>query len=133
MEQQQEQLLVEWYHDFLKGISKEDLVKALQNKEVSQADLTQGGAPNAPQDVIQKEMLKGLKQDDEKISADGNVIAMDKYKIYKAMGLMKALERILTMLDDNINPYIDNPLEKKDLAEKAKKISNSINEVIAEL
>jgi len=127
------ELLTEWYSDFLSKISKEDLIDALKSKEVEQSDLTNGGAPGAPQDVIQKEMLKGLSQDDQKINANDHVIAMDKNKIYKAMGLMKALERILVLLDDNINPYTDNPLEQQNLSEKAKKISNSINEIVSSL
>lgn len=126
------QSLLEWYAGYMNKSSTPEPQTGAE--EIVQADLTNGGTPEqSPQDVIQKELLKALKMDNQKIGADDNVIAMDKAKIYKSLGLMKALERILILLDDSINPYDDNPLEQQNLVDKAKKISNSISEVISSL
>lgn len=129
----EEKTLLEWYSSLADRFSKDELINAFKKQEVVQADLTDGGAEGAPQDIIQKEMLKALNHTEQKLNANDNVIAMDKNKIYKSLGLMQALERILIVLDSKINPYEDDPLAQQDLIDKAKRISNQINELISEL
>jgi len=97
----------------------------------STADLSQTISGTA-QDEIQKEMKAALEQD-KKIDVNDAVVLKDKQNIIKALRNIRALENILILLDDLTNPYEDAPLQRQNLIDKAKKITDNIVEIVSSL
>lgn len=88
--------------------------------------------PDSPQDQIQQDALS--KEIEKQLTTKtDNVIIQDKVRVYKAMGMIKALEGKLIYYSNLASAALDNPMKKEDLASEIKMLVNSLSEVVGSL
>lgn len=138
------EVLLEWYntHDEAGGeasgvpgaviITKANIEREEPNiQQPNPCDLSPA-PPESPQEIIQKNVIDQEVKRQLTTKTD-NVIVQDKIRVYKAMGMLKALEGKLIHYSNLSGVSLDDPMKKEDFASEIKMLVNSLSEVVGSL
>jgi hypothetical protein len=127
-----EQDLNEWYSQIIQpNDGDEDTLIQREIPSVQTVDLNVA-PPESPQDIIQREVI-ARSQPAQLTTTSDEVIAQDKMRIYRSLGILQVIGAKLTKLSNMISPYEKDVIEREGLASDIKKLAADLADSVGSL
>jgi hypothetical protein len=129
----QEQDLNEWYAQLVNpnGGEEQDSFAQQEFPSIQTVDLNVA-PPESPQDIIQRE-IANRSQPAQLTTTSDEVIAQDKMRIYRSLGVLQVIGAKLTKLSTMISPYEKDAIEREGLVSDIKKLVSDLADSVGSL
>jgi hypothetical protein len=127
-----DQDLNEWYTQIVQPGDGDEQDTLIQREPSVQTVDLNVAPPESPEEIIQKEVIARSRPAQLTTTSD-EVIAQDKARIYKSLGILQVIGAKLTKLSAMISPYENDVIEREGLASDIKKLAADLADSVGSL